>query len=64
MKNCKRIYEAQTASHFKEFIHTLLTHPHKIKSYYVSGKNFSYGDIRKRYFQFKLVESFKMSKVF
>ena len=40
MKNCKRIYEAQTASPFKEFIHTLLTHPHKIKSYYVSGKNF------------------------
>ena len=37
MKNCKTLYEAQTASRLKEIIQSLSTHPHQIKHYYVFG---------------------------
>ena len=39
MKNCKTLYEVQTASHLKEIFQSLPPQPtpHQIKSYYVSG---------------------------
>ena len=39
MKNCKTLYEVQTASHLKEIFQSPPPQPtpHQIKSYYVSG---------------------------
>ena len=48
MKNWKVFYEVQIASRLKEIILPLPSSPpHLIKSYYVSGTKFSYGDIQK-----------------
>ena len=38
MKNCKRFYETQTASHLQESFSLSPNHPHQIKCYHVFGK--------------------------
>ena len=47
-KNCKTFYEVETASLITEISQPLhQPSPNRIKSYYASGKKFSYGDIQK-----------------
>ena len=48
LKNCKTLYEVQTASRLKEiYQHHPKPTPHQIKSYYFSGANILFGDIQR-----------------